>query len=67
MDEKSNLFDQWANLNQVISPYRSRFDVLREEFPKCKTRAEAQELLESEGYGTRYPLLPDWPVPEEKR
>jgi hypothetical protein len=55
-----NLFDEWANLNQIISPDRSRFDVMKSELPKCTTRAEAMALLFAEGYAERYPLLPDW-------
>jgi hypothetical protein len=56
-----NLFKEWAKLNGVISPDRSRFDVLREELPKCSTLAEARALLRYEGFGERYPLLPDRP------
>lgn len=58
-----DLFTAWSNLNQVISDDRSRFDVLREDLPKCRTKAEARKLLKQEEYDTRYPLLPDW-LPE---
>lgn len=58
-----NLFDEWSALNHVGCDYRSRFDVLREELPKCRTRADAEALLRQEQYSTRYPLLPDW-LPE---
>lgn len=56
----SKLFDEWAELNQVVSPDRSRFDALRKGFPLCRTRAEAEHLLYEEGYLGRYPDLPDW-------
>lgn len=58
-----NLFTAWSTLNQVISDDRSRFDVLREELPKCRTKVQARGLLVQEQYGSRYPLLPDW-LPE---
>lgn len=62
------LFEAWSNLNQVISDDRSRFDVLREKLPYCRTKTEARKLLKQERYDTRYPLLPDWlpdGLPEE--
>lgn len=52
------LFDKWAELNDVVGSYRSRFDVLREEMPKCQTRQEVINLLLSEGFYSRYPDLP---------
>lgn len=55
-----NLFEEWAELNRVISEWRCRFDVLREEMPKCKTRSEAIALLKQEDFYTRYPALPAW-------
>lgn len=55
-----NLFDVWSTLNQVMCDQRSRFDVLREELPKCRTKAEAKALLAKEQFDTRYPLLPEW-------
>lgn len=58
-----NLFDAWSTLNQVMCDYRSRFDVLRDELPKCRTKKEARDLLVQEQFDTRYPLLPDW-LPE---
>ena len=59
-----DLFEQWCTLNQVLFAYRSRFDRMREELPKCRTRAEAQRLLHEEDYDRRYPLLP--PFPEDR-
>lgn len=58
-----NLFDEWSALNRVMCDYRSRFDVLREGLPKCKSRTEAVALLRQEQYAERYPLLPEW-LPE---
>lgn len=52
------VFDEWSSLNQIICDGRSRFDVLREELPKCKTKAEVQRWLEREQFDTRYPILP---------
>lgn len=59
---RENLFDVWAELNGIISPDRSRFDVLREALPQCQTRQAAEELIAAEGFLTRYPVLPDWLV-----
>jgi len=56
----SDLFDEWSDLNEVICDYRSRFDLLRKELPKCKTRAEAEHLLAEQEFLTRYPKLPEW-------
>ena len=54
-----NLFDEWITLNKVISPDRSRFDVVREEFSRIGiTRKEAEDVLAKEEYILRYPLLP---------
>lgn len=53
------VFDEWSSLNQIIADFRSRFDVLREELPKCKTKAEVKMWLEIEGFATRYPILPE--------
>lgn len=53
------LFDEWADLNQVICPWRSRFDVLIEMLPLCTTLCQARALVASQGFGERYPLLPD--------
>lgn len=58
--QEMNLFEQWSDLNGIIADFRSRFDVLRKELPKCRTRAEAQALINAEGFGQRYPHLPDW-------
>lgn len=58
--EQRNLFGAWSAENDVMCDWRSRFDVLRDEFPKCKTREEAEELLGREGFLSRYPKLPDW-------
>jgi len=55
-----NLFSAWADLNEVISPDRSRFDVLRERLPFCKDEAEARELIRAEDYDIRYPKMPEW-------
>jgi hypothetical protein len=55
----SGLFEEWVDLNQVICAYRSRFDVMREDLPKCRTREEAERLLKQEEYDVRYPLLPE--------
>jgi hypothetical protein len=55
-----DLFNAWSTLNQVISDGRSRFDVLREELPKCRTKSEAKALLSRELFSKRYPFLPDW-------
>lgn len=55
-----NLFDEWVELNQVIASYDSRFDILREQLPKCKTKKEAEDLLEREELLYTYPVLPDW-------
>jgi len=55
-----NLFEEWSSMNRVISDGRSRFDVLREELPRCTTRVQALVLLKQEGSDRRYPLLPDW-------
>lgn len=59
MSQKEKLFDVWSSMNGVMCNYRSRFDVLREQLPKCNTLAEARALLEQEGFNERYPLLPD--------
>ena len=55
-----DLFEQWSRLNQIVGSFRCRFDRLREELPKCKTRQGATQLLDDEQFGQRYPLLPDW-------
>jgi len=60
-----DLFDEWADLNDVMSSWRSRFDVLREEFPNCRTKQDAQRLLSAESYSERFPLLPSW-LPDER-
>ena len=52
------VFDDWADLNQVMCPGRSRFDVLREELPKCKTKEEVRRWLVREDFDRRYPLIP---------
>ncbi len=62
--EGGNLFDDWSSLNGVIADFRSRFDVLRDELPKCKSRQDAEVLLKSEGFFERYPVLPEW-LPNE--
>lgn len=53
------VFDEWSNLNQIMADFRSRFDVLREEMPKCKTKSEVRTWLQREGFGSRYPILPE--------
>lgn len=52
------VFDEWAELNHIMCPSRSRFDVLREELPKCKTQAEVRSWLVREEFDRRYPILP---------
>ena len=59
MSESIPVFSEWSALNQVICNWRSRFDVLREELPKCKTKAEVKTWLDREGFGERYPILPE--------
>jgi hypothetical protein len=53
------VFDEWADLNQIMCPDRSRFDVLLEELPKCRTKAEVRTWIQREGFGSRYPILPE--------
>lgn len=53
------VFDEWVDINQIMCPDRSRFDVLREELPKCKTKAEVRTWLRREDFDRRYPLIPD--------
>lgn len=53
------VFDEWSRLNQIMCDGRSRFDVLREELPKCKTKAEVRRWIGIEGFGQRYPILPE--------
>ena len=55
----ATLFDEWTALNQVICPWRSRFDILREKLPGCKTIDDARDWIALEGFGIRYPLLPE--------
>lgn len=57
--EPRTLFDEWADLNEVMAPSRSRFDVLRERMPLCKTKKEVKDLLVQEQFDTRYPLIPE--------
>ncbi len=54
------LFQDWVDLNDVIAPWRSRFDDLREMLNVCETRKEAEQALEEEGYADRYPKLPEY-------
>jgi hypothetical protein len=54
----ATLFDRWSELNSVGCDGRSRFDVLRERLPRCRTIREARELLRAESFDARYPLLP---------
>lgn len=54
----SSLFDAWASLNGVVSPDRSRFDVLREKLDLCPSEDEARALIRDEEFGDRYPLMP---------
>ncbi len=53
------LFDEWADLNQVICPWRSRFDDLRKALNSCQTLGEAAAALAVSGFLERYPLLPE--------
>lgn len=54
------LFDEWVELNNVISPDRCRFEEVREKLNKCKTRQEAEQALKEESYDVRYPKLPEY-------
>lgn len=53
------MFDVWADLNEVICPCRARFDALRKQMPQCASVEQIAGLVRREGYGERYPLLPD--------
>lgn len=61
VQERVPVFDEWSSLNGIICDGRSRFDVLREELPKCKTKREVLMWLRREEFDRRYPILPDLP------
>ena len=59
----SDVFEDWVSDNEVMAPWRSRFDDMREGI-RCLRRNKRLsrdtfiELLTDEGYGDRYPLIP---------
>lgn len=59
-NEGRDLFTDWAELNFVICPWRSRFDDLRTLLSGCRTQEAAADVLVEQGFDRRYPLLPDW-------
>lgn len=60
MADQPNLFDEWARINYVICPWRSRFDDVRALFAVCRTREAAMDVLAEQGFDRRYPMLPEW-------
>jgi hypothetical protein len=54
-----NIFDEWSALNDVPFDWRSRFDILREKMPKCKSKEEVVDLLKKEHFYSRYSIVPD--------
>lgn len=55
----ASLFEAWATLNAIVSPDRSRFDVLREKLDLCHSEEEARRLIWDEEFGDRYPKMPE--------
>lgn len=58
MAADESLFDEWASLNKIIAPWRSRFDYLREHLWECGTEEEIRDMIAAEGFLSRYPTLP---------
>jgi len=58
----ANLFDEWADLNNISKKHQSKFNRLRKDFPKCTSLKEVKNILREEGYEEIYPMLPKWIV-----
>lgn len=53
-------FAAWSDANQIMFDGRSRFDWLRENLPKAKSIEAARHMIACEGFGERYPIVPEW-------